>query len=107
MLSTVALAFIAGFFAGNGLPYYVAGSTGEGTNPGPFPDSPVLNVLAGCAGLTIAAICWSAADVHAHALAGWLAALAGVASVGMIHARLWRHDPWGKHSPRSRSKEAD
>lgn len=98
ILSTVALAFVAGFFGGNGLPYYVEGSTGEGINPGSFPDSPVVNVLTGCAMLAIAGSCWSAADIQSHRLPAWLAALAGVASVGVIHARVWRNDPWGKRT---------
>jgi hypothetical protein len=66
MLRTVVLSFIAGFFGGNGLPYYVAGSTGEATNPSPFPDAPIVNVLTGCAGMAIAGACWTAADVSAH-----------------------------------------
>ena len=95
MFSTIALTFVAGFFGGNGLPYYVAGSHGEGINPGPFADTPVANVLMGCSCLAIAGACWGLADISDHALPGSLAALAGVALVGLIHARLWKDDPWG------------
>jgi hypothetical protein len=45
MLITIGLAFVAGFFAGNGLPYYAQGSTGDGRHPGPFRDSPVSQMV--------------------------------------------------------------
>lgn len=95
MLTTVLLAFAAGFFAGNGLPYYVAGSTGESGNPGPFKDSAVGNVVTGwTAVFVIAALCWHFAHVADHPLAGYAAAAVGVLVVGLIHARNWRHNPW-------------
>ena len=96
---TVLLAFAAGFFAGNGLPYYLQGSLGEGRNPSPFPDRPAVAVVTGVGCFLIAGAAWAFADVATHPLAGWLAAGAGVLAVGLTHARTWRRaDSWGKRS---------
>ena len=104
MLTTIALAFLAGFFAGNGLPYFVKGSTGEGGNPAPFGDSPVVNVVTGWAAMfVIAAPCWYFAHVPDHPLPGYAAAAAGVLAVGLIHARTWRNNPW----PHRRNRNTD
>lgn len=95
VLMTVFLAFVAGFFAGNGLPYFLAGSTGEGGNPAPFGDSAVVNVVVGWTAIfVIAAACWHFARVSDHPLPGYSAAAAGVLVVGLIHARVWRNNPW-------------
>jgi hypothetical protein len=96
MLVTIISAFVAGFFAGNGLPYYVAGSTGEGTNPSPFSDSASVNVLVGLGALAIGAVSWHFADVEHYRFIAYTAAALGVLGVGLIHARLWRNDPWRK-----------
>jgi hypothetical protein len=94
---TVLLAFVAGFFAGNGLPYYLQGSVGEGRNPSPFPDRPAISVATGWGAFVIAGVAWAYADVPAHPLPGWPAAAAGVLAVGLIHARTWRDpNPWNK-----------
>jgi len=102
MLETIALCFFAGFMAGNGLPYFVSGSLGEGTNPSSFPDDPIVNVLFGCAAMAVGGIVWSLVDVPKHELAAWLAALAGILVVGLIHARVWQNDPWGKNKQNGR-----
>ncbi|PZF80171.1 hypothetical protein [Jiangella anatolica] len=99
MILTVLLAFVAGFFAGNGLPYYVEGSTGRTTNPSPFGDGAVVNVVTGWGGLVIAGFAWYFADVPEHPWPGWIAAALGVLAVGLIHARLWRGDVWGRRRP--------
>ncbi|WP_026876387.1 hypothetical protein [Jiangella gansuensis] len=96
MLTTVLLAFVAGFFAGNGLPYYVEGSTGNTINPGPFGDGAVINVVTGWGLFVIAAVAWHFADVPQHPLPGWSAAALGVLAAGLIHARTWRADAWGR-----------
>ncbi|HEY2674391.1 MAG TPA: hypothetical protein VGJ07_28990 [Rugosimonospora sp.] len=99
MLITVALALIAGFFVGNGLPYYAQGSTGDGRHPGPFRDSPVASVLSGWGAFVIGAVVWSFAHVHDHPVAGYTAAALGVLLVGLIHTRTWRSpNPWGKRA---------
>ncbi|GAA4520153.1 hypothetical protein GCM10023191_096670 [Actinoallomurus oryzae] len=94
MLTTILLALLAGFSGGNGLPYFVAGSTGDGRNPAPFGDSAVTNVLIGCGMFLVAAVCWHFAHTAAHPLAGYAAGAVGVLAVGLIHARTWRHNPW-------------
>jgi hypothetical protein len=101
MLGTLVLAFAAGFCAGNGLPYYVTGSTGDSTSPGPFRPSATANVLSGWVLLVAAAVCWHFTDTNAHPLPTYAAAAAGVLLVGLIHARLWRADPWGMTSERT------
>ena len=97
MLVTMLCAFAAGFFIGNGAPYYVAGSLGEATNPSPFPNSPLVNVVVGWAGMLIGgllgAYVWCARDPGRVAA---VSAVAGVLAVGLIHARLWRANPWRK-----------
>lgn len=100
MLATLLLALAAGFLGGNGLPYYTAGSTGEGTSPSPFRRSAAGNVLSGCVLLAAGVTCWHFAHVADHPAAGWPAFAAGVTLVGLIHARVWRNDPWGRDTPR-------
>ncbi|OIV37028.1 hypothetical protein BIV57_13125 [Mangrovactinospora gilvigrisea] len=99
MLTTLLLAFAAGFCAGNGLPYYTAGSTGEKSSPSPWRESAAGNVLTGSFLLAAAAVCWHYAHVSDHPAAGWPATAVGVVLVGLIHARLWRRDPWHRNTP--------
>ncbi|HTJ39206.1 MAG TPA: hypothetical protein VL738_38765 [Dactylosporangium sp.] len=102
MALTVLLALVAGFFAGNGLPYFLQGSLGEGRNPSPFPDRPAVAVATGVGCFLIAGTAWAFANVSEHPSAGWLAAGTGVLAVGLIHARTWRDaDPWGKRTRRA------
>jgi hypothetical protein len=101
MLTTLALAFVAGFFLGNGLPYYVQGSTGDGHHPGPFRDTPAVSVLVGCFAFAIAAAAWAFAHSSGHPFAAYAAALIGLVTVAMIHTRTWRRpNPWGKRTSR-------
>lgn len=93
MLTTVLLALVAGFCAGNGLPYYNLGSIG-GTNPTPFGQSASVNVVVGWVMFVVAAICWRLAHVPSHPMAGYAAAAVGVLAVGLVHARIWRNNPW-------------
>ncbi|MEV0737013.1 hypothetical protein AB0I51_13795 [Streptomyces sp. NPDC050549] len=104
MIGTLVLGFAAGFCAGNGLPYYVMGSTGESTGPSPFRPSATANVLSGWVLIVAAAGCWHYADTQAHPLPTYAAAAAGVLLVGLIHARLWRTDPWGRTHRRTLSE---
>ncbi|TDE11780.1 hypothetical protein [Jiangella asiatica] len=100
MLLTTLLAFVAGFFAGNGLPYYMEGSTGRTTNPSPFGHGATINVVIGWFGLVIAGVAWYFADVAEHPEAGWSAAALGVLAVGLVHARNWQTDPWRRQHTR-------
>jgi len=96
MLLTIAVCFTAGFFGGNGLPYYVAGSTGNARNPSPFHNSPFVNVIVGCAAMALGRVLWSLANVQGHEAAAWISGFAGILVVGLIHARTWRKNPWKK-----------
>jgi peptidoglycan/LPS O-acetylase OafA/YrhL len=99
MLTTIGLAFVAGFFLGNGLPYYLQGSTGEGRHPAPFPDRPWVSVVVGCVAFAIAAVAWHFADVGGHPFPAGAAALLGLLAVALIHTRTWRDaNPWGKRT---------
>lgn len=97
---TIMLGFLAGFCAGNGLPYYHFGSTGA-THATPLGDSSAMNVLLGWAMFVVAAICWHFAHVPDHPLSGYTAAATGLLAVGVHHARGWRNNPWEKRSSRS------
>lgn len=96
MIQSVLAAFVAGFFAGNGLPYYIAGSTGEGVNPSPFRDAPAVNVGVGWVGVGLGFVAWQFVDPNTWWWASYGSAAFGVLVVGLIHARLWRNDPWRK-----------
>lgn len=106
MTHTVVLDFVAGFFAGNGLPYYIAGSTGQGENR-TLRDSPTVNVVLGCSGMAIGGVAWAFADAHAHPALGYPAGALGVLTVGLIHARVWRHNPWRKRPSSSAPSVSD
>jgi len=94
MALSILLAFAGGFFVGNGAPYYVAGSTGDGVNPSPFPQMPWVNVLVGWSGMVLGVVlCWLATPLD-HPVASSSAIALGVLVVGLIHARLWRRNPW-------------
>ena len=95
MWQDIVLGFVAGFFAGNGLPYYVAGSLADGANPSPFPDRPRVSVIVGVVGVATGALAWH--FVGDEGLASRTAAALGIACVGLIHAGNWRSDPWGKN----------
>jgi hypothetical protein len=99
VLTTLLVAFVAGFFLGNGLPYYVAGSTGEGVNPSPFPKTAPVNVVNGWALMLIGAVAWHFVDVARFPVEAWVAGALGVLAVGLIHARVWREDPWRRAKP--------
>ncbi len=101
MVLTLSLAFVAGFFAANGLPYFVAGSHGEAVNPSPFRDSATVNVVVGWIGMVVGAVSWAFARVSEHPIPGYTAAALGVLAVGLIHARMWRTNPWRKRTTSS------
>jgi hypothetical protein len=96
MITTVLLAYVAGFFAGNDPPLLPTGSVGQ-TNHTPFGQSATVNVTVGCVAFAIAAICWHFANTPAHPLPADAAALAGLLTVGVIHARGWHNNPWARH----------
>ena len=86
MIVTLALGFVAGFFLGNGIPYYVTGSFGN--EHGFFGGkSAAANVIAGIVAFAIAGACWHFAQPKV--LGTYLAALLGMACVGLIHTITW------------------
>lgn len=98
-LSIAARGFIAGFFAGNALPYYVEGSTGRDLNPGPWGDHAAVSVLGSGVIALIALPAAAGEGRHLAPRTFWLSAVAGAVAVGLIHTRTWRADVWGRHRP--------
>lgn len=88
MPTAIVLGFVTGFFAGNGLPYFVTGSFGW-QHRFLLGRSAVANVIAGTAALAIAALSAYFTDWHAHPLVAGTAATLGVLAVGLIHVRVW------------------
>lgn len=88
MIGTIALGAVAGFFVGNGIPYFVTGSFGW-RHRFLLGESAVANVVAGVAAIGIGALCWHFADAPAHPWAAGVAALVGALAVGLIHAKVW------------------
>ena len=94
MLGSVVFAFTAGFVLGNGLPYYLAGSMGIATNPSPFRESTTVNVMIGWIMFVVAVPVWGLVDTVVYPIPAYLSGAVGVLVVGLIHARLWRANPW-------------
>jgi hypothetical protein len=88
MVLAIVLGLVAGFFAGNGLPYYVVASFGL-RHRFLLGSSPVANLVAGLGCFVIALVAWHFAHVPAHPLAGWTAVLVGLLLVALIHVRAW------------------
>jgi hypothetical protein len=92
MLWSLVFGLVAGFFAGNGLPYYAEGSAGRTPNPSVFstmPRTTTVNILLGCACFVVAGIAWHFAGASHHPLAAYGTGLVGMLLVGLIHARVW------------------
>ncbi len=89
MAASILLGFVAGFFAGNGLPYFVTGSFAREHKLLLGGKSAYANVLAGVVLFAIAALSWHFADVRDHPIAVYMSALLGAMAVGLIHARDW------------------
>jgi hypothetical protein len=84
----IVLGLVAGFFAGNGLPYYVVASFGQ-RHRFLWGSSPLANLGAAMGAFVIALVAWHYAHVPAHPLAGWTAVLVGLFLVALIHVRAW------------------
>ncbi|MFB9880285.1 hypothetical protein ACFFMN_20280 [Planobispora siamensis] len=86
MGQTALLAFLSGLLGANSVPHFVKGSTRE-RHPTVFGDSPVVNLLAGWAGLVLTVLCvrWA----HVERASGWalVAGALGVLLMGLFHAR--------------------
>jgi hypothetical protein len=88
MALAAVLGLVAGFFAGNGLPYYVVASFGQ-RHRFLWGSSPLANLASGMGCFVIALVAWHFAHVPAHPLAGWAAVLVGLFLVALIHVRAW------------------
>ena len=85
MVQALLLAFLAGLLAGNAFPHFAKGIAAE-RFPTVFGSAPVVNVLAGWAGLALAGLClWGAHPVR-HP--GWalLGLAAGALPMALFHA---------------------
>jgi len=89
MLGSILLGFVAGFFAGNGLPYFITGSFAQ-EHQFLLGKSAYTNILAGVVAFAIAALSWHFADLKDHRMAVCASAFLGVVAVGLIHARVWQ-----------------
>ena len=89
MVASILLGFVAGFFAGNGLPYFITGGFAKEHQLLLGGKSAYANVIAGVILFAIAAFCWHFADAKDHPIAVYMSALFGVLAVGLIHARDW------------------
>jgi hypothetical protein len=65
MWITIVFSFLAGILGGNALPHFIKGITREGY-PNVLGGSPVVNLVAGWAGLVITALLahWARMDLH-------------------------------------------
>ncbi len=89
MIVSILLGFVAGFFAGNGLPYFITGSFAKEHQLLLGGKSAYANVVAGVILFAIAALGWHFADVKDHPAAVYISTLLVVLVVGLIHARDW------------------
>jgi len=85
VLRVIILSFLVGVIAGNAFPHFVRGITKK-PYPNRLGNGPVTNVVAGWAGLVIAALLLFWAHVGQHP--GWAfgAAAVGVLLIGLFHA---------------------
>lgn len=88
MWQAVIFGFLAGAFLANGLPHFVAGSTG-GTQWTPFGSSSTVNVLGGWANFVVGTALLSWAHPADHWTAAATAIGVGVLVSGLYHARTW------------------
>lgn len=86
---TALLAFLAGLIGANSVPHFVKGITRE-RYPTVFGDSPVINLVAGWAGLVLTVLC-VVLCVQIDP-APWVALASG--AVGVLAMGLF-HAPWG------------
>jgi hypothetical protein len=85
MWQTVGLSFLAGVLGANAVPHFVKGITKE-AYPSVLGSSPVVNLIAGWAGLVLTALCvyWA----HVGRYPGWALVFGafGVLLMGLFHA---------------------
>jgi hypothetical protein len=87
MWQTVGLSFLAGLLGANAVPHFVKGITKE-TYPSVFGSSPVVNLIAGWAGLVLATLCVHGAHIGRYPVWGLVFGALGVLLMGLFHARI-------------------
>jgi hypothetical protein len=85
MWRVIVLSFFGGVLGGNGLPHFVRGITRQ-TYPTVFGNGPVINLLAGWAGLTLSGVLFLLARPGQHPAWAFAFAALGVLPVGLFHA---------------------
>ncbi|MDN3354322.1 hypothetical protein [Actinomadura sp. DC4] len=85
MWQTIVLSLLGGVSAGNAFPHFVHGITKK-RYPNVTGNGPVPNLVAGWAGLVIAALLLHWAHVLRHPEAAFGAAAVGVLLIGLFHA---------------------
>jgi hypothetical protein len=85
MWRTILLSPLAGALGANATPHFVKGITNE-TYPNVFGGSPISNLIAGWAGLVIAALLVSLADVRREPVWAFISGAMGVLLMGLLHA---------------------
>lgn len=90
MVRVLIIGFVAGILAGNGVPYFVRGITGQ-KHQTPFgnPSSAVVNVVWGWFSLLVAVVLWHFAPMRFHPRAALLAVSLGVLVIGVLLAQTW------------------
>jgi hypothetical protein len=87
MLQAIVLGFLAGVFAGNGVPHFVKGIVKE-SYPCALGNGPVPNLLGGWACFVIAGVCIFFAFPTATPGILWIAGAVGVLAIGLFHAAI-------------------
>lgn len=101
MVQVIALTFLAGVVAANGVPHFVRGITGQ-EYPNVTGNSAVRNVVGGWAALVIAALLFGWSGAERHHLAALVGGAVGVLGMALFHARggaFWLNDRWGRANP--------
>ena len=85
MWQAVVLSFLGGVMGGNAVPHFVRGITRE-NYPNVLGNGPVTNIVAGWAGLILAALVFYLAHPGRHPAWSFAFAALGVLLIGLFHA---------------------
>jgi hypothetical protein len=85
MWPTLLLSLLGGVLGGNALPHFVRGITRR-RYPSALGNGPVVNFLAGWAGLVLAALVLGWAGAGEHPVAAFAGVAVGVLLIGLFHA---------------------
>lgn len=85
MWQTLMMSLLAGILGGNGLPHFVRGIT-RNRYPCALGNGPIPNLIAGWAGLVLAAVVFQWADYARYPWPAFAAVAVGVLLIGLFHA---------------------